>query len=157
MNIKLEDVKSLSFKQIAAVVATGSVVGLISGCSQFWVKHDVPQGAVTVGFPEKVSVAESPMYRDEFDRWQLGVKDTWDARFDAASSKVDIINGVAGALVQPENLAALGFNPYGGAGASFILLVNMVLGQRKLRTEKEDSYNAGLVKGQEVTDGSNQS
>lgn len=146
----IDDIKELRWKDWLAVIAIGGGVGLISGCVDRFLHVDTPQGAVDVGFPERVSLAETGMYQDEFARWSGNVLETWDAREDAKQDTADMISGVAGAILTPEGLAGFGFNPYGGAGASILLLGNMLLGQRRLRREKEASYNAGLAKKDEL-------
>lgn len=149
----IEDIKTITPRQLVGALALGAAVGLVSGCTRHWIDVDTPQQAVDLGFPETVKLAEVEMYQDEFTRWAGNLIETWDARENVAEEKALFIDGVVGAVVNPENLASWGFNPYGGAGATFISLATMLMGNRRQRKEKEDSYNAGLTKGKELANG----
>jgi len=149
----IKDIKGLTYRQWISALALGSAVGLISGCTRQWVMVDTPEPLVGLGIPEETSLAETEMYQDEFNRWYTSQIENWDAREAVAEEKAMFIDGLVGAIVNPENLASWGFNPYGGAGATFISLATMLAGNRSYRKGKEASYNAGLAKGKELAAG----
>lgn len=149
----IQNLKSLSLMQWIAVLAVGSAVGVVSGCARNFIKVDTPGTLIDQGFPAKIPLAEVDSYQEEYNRVATNTLLTWEARQDVAEEKAMFIDGVVGAVINPENLAAFGFNPLGGAGASFITLVTMLTGAGKTRREKEKSYNAGLEKGKELANG----
>lgn len=145
----IDNIKSLTYREWIIAIALGAAVGLVSGCSRYFLKVDTPTPLVDLGYPAKTTLAETGMYQDEFARWYNSQQDTWNAREDAGEQKALFIDGIVGSVVSPENLASWGFNPYGGAGAAFISLATMLAG----RKGKEASYNAGLEKGKELANG----
>lgn len=145
----LKTVKNVKPKDWLLAVGIGVSAGLISGCAAHWVKLDTPQEAQKMGVPEEVSVADSPRYQEEFNQRVALANAAWDGRYDAAKAKVDLIDGAVGALVSADGFSALGFNPYGGVGASALYLFGLLrkrpgdVDPETVAKEKQDSFNKG--------------
>lgn len=142
----LDKLRNFKFRDALIAITIGLAGALLPACAADFVKVDTPTAAVDQGIPPKLSVNQSIAQYNEYFAKQTALAETWGQRIEAGQDKVAWIEGLAGAVINPETFTALGFNPVSGVGFAAIYLFGILSGRGNLRRQKEDSYNAGIDK-----------
>jgi len=135
---------NIGWKNGLIALVIGIVGALLPACAADLVKVDTPPAAVDQGIPARLSVNKSIAEFNAYFAHQSALAESWGQRIEAGQAKVQWVEGLAGAVINPETFTALGFNPVSGVGFGAIYLFGLLTGSRKLREQKEDSYNAGI-------------
>jgi hypothetical protein len=147
----LDRIRSFGLWNIALAGLIVAVAGFLPACAGDLIKVDTPAKAVDSGFVTPLTLNKSVEAFNEHFANQAALQEVWSERIETGREKVLFVEGLAGAVISPEGLTLLGFNPVSGLGMGLIYILGRL--QRKpgdsspqeVQDEKIDSYNKGMV------------